>query len=94
MARLRGRLQGERSGRHPARPLEDHHLRAGLRLTARRADGPRRPHQPHAFHAYVDQVLVPALKPGDVVVMDNLTATRGLRPRAIERRANCSTFHL
>ncbi|MEK6246528.1 MAG: IS630 family transposase, partial [Pseudomonadota bacterium] len=27
-----------------------------------------------AFRAYVEQALVPALKPGDVVVMDNLAA--------------------
>jgi transposase len=25
------------------------------------------------FHAYVEQVLVPTLKPGDIVVMDNLS---------------------
>ena len=29
-----------------------------------------------AFLAYVEQVLVPTLKPGDIVVMDNLTTTR------------------
>lgn len=27
-----------------------------------------------AFQAYADQVLVPTLKPGDIVVMDNLPA--------------------
>jgi len=26
------------------------------------------------FKAYIDRVLVPALKPGDIVVMDNLSA--------------------
>jgi hypothetical protein len=29
-----------------------------------------------AFRAYVEQVLVAGLTPGDVVVMDNLPATR------------------
>jgi hypothetical protein len=29
-----------------------------------------------AFRAYVEQVLVAELAPGDVVVMDNLPATR------------------
>ncbi len=29
-----------------------------------------------AFLAYVEQVLVPTLKPGDIVVMDNLPAHR------------------
>ena len=28
------------------------------------------------FHAYVEQVLVPTLKPGDVVILDNLAPTR------------------
>jgi transposase len=46
---------------------------AGLRLTGMVApmvlDGPI---NGRAFQAYVDQVLVPELKPGDVVVLDNL----------------------
>lgn len=29
------------------------------------------------FRAYVEQVLVPTLKPGDVVVMDNLGSHKG-----------------
>jgi transposase len=35
------------------------------------------------FHAYVEQVLCPRLQPGDVVVMDNLSAhkVRGIRER-------------
>ena len=38
-----------------------------------------------AFKAYVEQVLVPELKPGDIVVMDNLPAhkVKGIR-EAIE----------
>ena len=35
-----------------------------------------------AFLAYVEQVLVPTLRPGDVVVMDNLPA---LKPLAVRR---------
>ena len=34
-----------------------------------------------AFLAYVDQVLVPILKPGDIVVMDNLPAHRSAAVR-------------
>ena len=34
-----------------------------------------------AFLAYVDQVLVPALGPGDIVVMDNLPAHRSAAVR-------------
>ena len=59
---------------------------AGLRLTGMVAppvlDGPM---NADAFLAYVEQVLVPTLRSGDVVVMDNLPAHKpaGVR-RAIE----------
>ncbi len=37
------------------------------------------------FQAYVDQILVPTLSPGDIVVMDNLGSHKGARVRkAIE----------
>jgi putative transposase len=29
------------------------------------------------FHAYVEQILVPTLKPGDVVILDNLGSHKG-----------------
>ena len=32
-----------------------------------------------AFEAYVEQVLVPELRPGDVVIMDNLSSHKGSR---------------
>ena len=42
-----------------------------------------------AFEAFVDQVLVPALRPGDLVLMDNLSSHKGDRtPRLI--RAACA----
>ena len=34
-----------------------------------------------AFLAYIEQLLVPALKPGDIVVMDNLPAHRSAAVR-------------
>ena len=38
-----------------------------------------------AFQAYVEQVLVPELRPGDIVVMDNLSSHKGSAVRqAIE----------
>ena len=40
-----------------------------------------------AFLAYVEQVLVPTLKPGDIVVMDNLPAHRSAAVRDAIRRA-------
>jgi transposase len=35
-----------------------------------------------AFLAYVQQVLVPELKPDDIVIMDNLSAHKGCQVRA------------
>lgn len=40
-----------------------------------------------AFLAYVDQVLVPTLKPGDIVVMDNLACHRSAAVRGAIHRA-------
>jgi transposase len=46
------------------------------------------------FVAYAEQVLVPALRPGDIVVMDNLVChKRAAAVRAIER-AGCSVAYL
>ena len=42
------------------------------------------------FTAYVEQVLVPALRPGDVVVMDNLAAHKRPAVRAAIERAGCT----
>lgn len=36
-----------------------------------------------AFEAFVEQVLIPALKPGDVVMMDNLSSHNGGSVRAL-----------
>jgi hypothetical protein len=56
--------------------LEDHNLR--LRLTGIAApmmlDGPI---NRDAFQAHVEQVLVPELRPGDVVIMDYLSSHKG-----------------
>ena len=67
---------------------------AGLRITGMMApmvlDGPI---NRLAFQAYVEQVLVPELGPGDIVVMDN-PATKALRcakPSQQQERV-CSTF--
>jgi len=77
MARLRGRApRGERLvGKIPHGHWKTTTFVAGLRSTALTApcviDGPM---NGNAFLAYVEQVLVPTLKPGDVVVLDNLSA--------------------
>lgn len=89
LARLRGRApRGERC----RAPVPHGHWKTttftgALRLGGMTApmvlDGPM---NGVAFLAYVEQVLVPTLHPGDVVVMDNLPAhkPRGVRD-AIER---------
>ena len=43
------------------------------------------------FHAYVEQFLVPTLKPGDVVILDNLGSHKG---RAVRKAIRMSGGHL
>jgi transposase len=43
-----------------------------------------------AFEAYVAQVLVPTLRPGQIVVLDNLSAHTSQRTRALIEAAGCS----
>ena len=77
MARLRGRApRGERLvGKVPHGHWMTTTFVAGLRSTALTApcviDGPM---NGNAFLAYVEQILAPSLKPGDIVVLDNLSA--------------------
>jgi len=47
-----------------------------------------------SFRAYVEQVLVPTLAPGDVVVMDNLGSHKGRAVRAAIRAAGAHLFYL
>jgi hypothetical protein len=89
----------------PARAQKGERLRAGipqghwktttfvadLRITGMTApmvlDGPM---NGAAFLAYVQQVLVPAFKPGDIIIMDNLSLTRVAKCAAQSRRpARC-----
>jgi len=46
------------------------------------------------FQLYVDKVLVPTLKPGDIVVMDNLGSHRGKAVRQAIRAAGAKLFFL
>jgi transposase len=77
MARLRGRsLRGERCiAAVPHGHWKTTTFTAGLRLSGMTApmllDGPM---NGAAFLAYVEQVLAPELRPGDIVIMDNLPA--------------------
>ena len=46
------------------------------------------------FEAYAERFLVPALKPGQVVVMDNLGAHRPRRVRELIEGAGCELLYL
>jgi len=46
------------------------------------------------FETYVEQVLVPALRPGQVVVMDNLGAHRPRRVRELIEARGCELIYL
>ena len=85
MARLRGRA---RRGQRCRAPIPHGHWKTttftgALRLSGMTApmvlDGPM---NRVAFAAYIDQVLVPTLRPGDIVIMDNLPAHKGQHTRA------------
>ena len=77
MARLRGRApRGQRLiGKVPHGHWKTTTFVAALRSNALTApcvlDGPM---DGNAFLAYVEQILVPSLRPGDIVVLDNLSA--------------------
>ena len=47
-----------------------------------------------AFRAYVEQVLVPDLDPGDIVIMDNLPAHRVSGVREVIEAASASLLYL
>jgi transposase len=47
-----------------------------------------------SFLAYVEQVLVPTLKPGDIVIIDNLGSHKGKAVRRVIRAAGARLFFL
>ncbi len=97
MARLRGRApKGERlRAGIPHGHWKTSTFVAGLRLNGIAApfvlDGPI---NRDAFQAYIDQVLVPELRPGEVVVMDNLSSHKGLAVRRAIEAAGASLLYL
>jgi transposase len=46
------------------------------------------------FEAYLEQVLVPTLVPGQIVVMDNLSAHKGGRVKGIIEGRGCELLYL
>ncbi len=97
MARLRGRSR--RGDRCRASVPHGHWktttFTAGLRLSGMTApmvlDGAM---NGTAFLAYVEQVLVPTLSPGGIVVMDNLPAHKSSGVRTAIEAAGASLRHL
>jgi transposase len=47
-----------------------------------------------SFRLYVEQILVPSLKPGDIVIMDNLGSHKGETVRTIIRQAGARLLFL
>jgi transposase len=46
------------------------------------------------FEVYLERVLAPSLRPGQVVLMDNLSAHKGGRVRGIVESAGCKLSYL
>lgn len=47
-----------------------------------------------AFEAYVEHVLAPTLRPGQIVVLDNLSAHKRVRVRAVIEGRDCQLWFL
>ena len=97
MVRTRGRApKGQRLiGREPWGHWKTTTFTAGLRCNGLVApyvlDGPM---NGEAFLVYVEKILVPALSPGDIVVMDNLAAHKVQGVRAQIEAAGASLLYL
>jgi len=46
------------------------------------------------FHAYVEQILLPSLKPGDIVIMDNLGSHKSAALRRLIKAAGARLWYL
>jgi transposase len=47
-----------------------------------------------AFEAYLEQILIPSLHPGQIVVMDNLSVHKGARARQLIEEKGCQVLFL
>ena len=97
MTRLRGRaVRGQRvHASHPHGHWQTTTVLGSLRFDGATAcmtvDGAT---DTEVFHAYVEQVLVPTLRPGDIVVMDNLAAHKNDRTAALIKAAGAEVRFL
>jgi transposase len=93
MARLYGRA---RRGERCRAPIPHGHWKTTTFVGALRRSGLAAPMvldgamHGTAFIAYVEQVLVPTLRPGDIVIMDNLPAHKPLAVREAIEKAGAS----
>ena len=94
---IRGRCA---TGKRPIAKVPHGHRKTQTFVAALRCDGivaPCLPDQPVnavSFLAYVQQFLVPALKPGDIVVTDNLSSHKGKAIRKAVRDAGAKLLFL
>jgi transposase len=80
-----------------ARPLANAHLPGCAALRSDRIAAPcviDGPINGESFLAYVEQMLAPTLKPGDIVIMDNLGSHKGQAVRRAIRDAGAKLFFL
>jgi transposase len=97
MTRLRGRCKG--GGRlNDVAPLG--HWETTTMIAALRLDGPVAPMviegatDAAVFRAYVKHVLVPVLRPAQIVVLDNLSSHKGQDVREMIEAAGCELWSL
>jgi transposase len=97
MARLRGRAP---SGERLRVGIPHGHWKTTTFVAGLRIDGMVSPFvldgpiNREAFEAYVAQVLVPELRHGDVVIMDNLSSHKGSAVRAMIQAAGAELLYL
>jgi transposase len=97
MARLHGRAQ---RGKRCRAPIPHGHWKTTTFVGALRCDALTAPMvldgpmNAAAFLAYVESVLIPALRPGDIVVMDNLPAHKPQGVRHAIEAAGASLLYL
>lgn len=97
MARRYGRAP---AGQRLVCPVPYGHWKTTTLIAALRADGLTAPLvidgavNGDLFVAYVEQVLVPMLRAGDVVVMDNLSSHKRARVRQAIEEAGCTLCYL
>ena len=97
MTRLRGRC---RRGRRLVAKVPHGHWKTTTLIAALGYDGIRCSTtvdgavNRNVFEAFVEQVLVPELRPGDLVVMDNLSSHKGERTPALIRAAQAELVYL